>query len=268
MTPQEQTPVATGLISTSLAMRRAMSVNRIARACDGIQFGASGCFAVVAMTIVLVSVAVAAGPACDRPGDDQYPNSIMAPEPGTTSHHRSAAPARSGHPEPARPRKICRQAPPRRKNVCHPWIVGIGAADPLPRTTLIPPEGDARLTEPAIPQQQGPSVVPGLTNPVPNLPHGAETFQDRAVALRLPIQPLRRARRRTHAIHGFVRAITGGRPPIRPAFYWLDRQLNGCILSPWMRYSRRWPMRAAGNCSTGCAPTTARRLTSSARGSI
>ena len=27
-----------------------------------------------------------------------------------------------------------------------------------------------------------------------------------------------------------------------------------------MRCSKRWPMRAAGSCSTGCAPTTARRL--------
>ena len=42
-------------------------------------------------------------------------------------------------------------------------------------------------------------------------------------------------------------------------FICLDRQPNGCILSSWMRSSRRWPMRAAGNCLTGCALRTARR---------
>lgn len=51
---------------------------------------------------------------------------------------------------------------------------------PLPRTTLIPPEGSGRVTLPPVAQEQGPSVVPGVTNPVPNLPHGPETFQDRA----------------------------------------------------------------------------------------
>jgi hypothetical protein len=51
---------------------------------------------------------------------------------------------------------------------------------PLPRTELIPPEGGGPLALPALPQEQGPSVVPGVANPVPNLPHGTETFQDRA----------------------------------------------------------------------------------------
>jgi len=32
----------------------------------------------------------------------------------------------------------------------------------------------------AFPQAQGPSIVPGVANPVPNLSHGPETFQDRA----------------------------------------------------------------------------------------
>jgi len=50
----------------------------------------------------------------------------------------------------------------------------------LPRTPLIPPEGGSRLTEPVLPQQQEPTVVPGLARTVPNLPHGPETFQDRA----------------------------------------------------------------------------------------
>ena len=41
-------------------------------------------------------------------------------------------------------------------------------------------EGGGRLTEPTMPREQGPSVVPGLTGTVPNLPHGPESFQDRA----------------------------------------------------------------------------------------
>ena len=51
---------------------------------------------------------------------------------------------------------------------------------PLPRTALIPPEGGAMAAVHIAPREQGPTVVPGLANPVPNLPHGTETFQDRA----------------------------------------------------------------------------------------
>jgi hypothetical protein len=51
---------------------------------------------------------------------------------------------------------------------------------PLPRTPLIPPEGGGALTTHALPQEQGPTVLPGLSRPIPNLPHGTETFQDRA----------------------------------------------------------------------------------------
>jgi hypothetical protein len=29
-------------------------------------------------------------------------------------------------------------------------------------------------------QEQGPTMVPGLARPIPNLSHGPETFQDRA----------------------------------------------------------------------------------------
>jgi hypothetical protein len=51
---------------------------------------------------------------------------------------------------------------------------------PLPRTPLIPPEGGGTLTTHALPQEQGPTVLPGVSRPIPNLPHGTETFQDRA----------------------------------------------------------------------------------------
>jgi hypothetical protein len=50
---------------------------------------------------------------------------------------------------------------------------------PLPRTQAIPPEGGGIAAVPALPQEQGPTFLPGR-NPIPNLPHGPETFQDRA----------------------------------------------------------------------------------------
>jgi hypothetical protein len=51
---------------------------------------------------------------------------------------------------------------------------------PLPRTQLIPPEGNSAPIVRALPKEQPPTEVPGLARPIPNLPHGAETFQDRA----------------------------------------------------------------------------------------
>jgi hypothetical protein len=47
---------------------------------------------------------------------------------------------------------------------------------------VIPPEGSGSLVTPALPQEQGPTIVPGAQGlgAVPNLPHGPETFQDRA----------------------------------------------------------------------------------------
>ena len=51
---------------------------------------------------------------------------------------------------------------------------------PLPKTQLIPPEGGGTLTLPPVQQQQGPTQIPGTAQIVPNLPHGTETFQDRA----------------------------------------------------------------------------------------
>jgi hypothetical protein len=51
---------------------------------------------------------------------------------------------------------------------------------PLPRTQLIPPEGGGMLITPPLPQEQGPTIIPGRTRVIPNLAHGPETFQDRA----------------------------------------------------------------------------------------
>jgi hypothetical protein len=53
---------------------------------------------------------------------------------------------------------------------------------PLPRTELIPPEGRSMAVPHIGPQQSGSTIVPSAPSlgAVPNLPHGAETFQDRA----------------------------------------------------------------------------------------
>jgi hypothetical protein len=96
-------------------------------------------------------------------GDDQFPYSIMAPEPGTATHHRSAA----------------------HEPLHHRFYTGRGSSGsvlptPLPRTPLMTPEGSAAVTLPAVPQEQAPTILHGLARPIPNLPHGAETFQDRA----------------------------------------------------------------------------------------
>jgi hypothetical protein len=128
----------------------------------------------VAFTVAMT----AAAPARDfeMGGDSAYPFSIMRPEPGTAVHYRprlprGVRPARTVH-QPAdffvkRPRFTARGSS------------GSVLPTPLPRTPLIPPEGGSMPTVPAAPQQQGPTFVPGL-GAVPNLPHGNETFQDRA----------------------------------------------------------------------------------------
>jgi hypothetical protein len=57
---------------------------------------------------------------------------------------------------------------------------GLVLPTPLPRTQLIPPEGGGMLITPSLPQEQGPTIIPGKTRAIPNLAHGPETFQDRA----------------------------------------------------------------------------------------
>ena len=36
------------------------------------------------------------------------------------------------------------------------------------------------MTLPAVPKEQPPIILQGSTTPIPSLPHGPETFQDRA----------------------------------------------------------------------------------------
>ena len=127
--------------------------------------------------------AVMAGAAAARDfemgGDSAYPYSIMAPEPGKVTH-RARTPHHLGS---VRSQPASSTAAPERY-MKRPRYMARGSSGsvlpaPLPRTQLIPPEGGGAPILPATPQQQGPTFVPGL-GAVPNLPHGPETFQDRA----------------------------------------------------------------------------------------
>jgi hypothetical protein len=111
--------------------------------------------------------------------DTQYPYSIMAPEPGTvpTAHRLGShwPQGRGRHGQAA-----AHLARPRHRMVAR-GSSGSVLPTPLPRTELIPPEGGAAASPSsrAAPQEHGPTVLPGGAV-VPNLPHGTETFQDRA----------------------------------------------------------------------------------------
>ncbi len=111
-------------------------------------------------------------------GYSSYPYSIMAPERGSVTRHRAATPSSPaktsrGPAAPIMPRY------PRRHALAARGSSGLVLPTPLPRTELIPPEGGVAAARP-LPQEQPPTVLPGLNRPIPNLPHGPETFQDRA----------------------------------------------------------------------------------------
>ena len=113
-----------------------------------------------------------------QPGDDQYPNSIMAPEPGTAIHRRGAVSSDVKNP-PAPVKSFARRHAGKRMYVTR-GSSGSVLPTPLPRTTLIPPEGGGMPVTHALPQEQDGTIIPGGTTSIPNLPHGSETFQDRA----------------------------------------------------------------------------------------
>jgi hypothetical protein len=123
-----------------------------------------------------------------------YPNSIMTPERGSGIHQRAGGHRGSGVPEttpaaaaatePHRPSLLAREkfvAKLHRRGL-YPVHGSSGSVLPtsLPRTQLIPPEGGGALTLAPLQQEQGPTRIPGTAQIILNLPHGAETFQDRA----------------------------------------------------------------------------------------
>ncbi len=120
-----------------------------------------------ALFFILFLSATGNAAAQDYPG---FPYTILAPARGAAAHHRA---------------KIPRRAVRVRHHAHRSYSLARGSSGsvlptPLPRTPLIPPEGGGTAIVRIAPQEHGPTAVPGLANPVPNLPHGAETFQDRA----------------------------------------------------------------------------------------
>ena len=107
------------------------------------------------------------------------PYSIMAPERMPARHHVYKSPMRTRHFRPSGERHATEHSTRKHASIAR-GSSGVVLPTPLPRTQLIPPEGDggALAVRPA-PQQQGATVLPGV-NPIPSLPHGPETFQDRA----------------------------------------------------------------------------------------
>jgi hypothetical protein len=131
------------------------------------------------VALMVAATAVAEARDIEMGGDSNYPYSIMAPEPGTASHYRATVSARTRQQKsPHAMKPLVAPSPPGRYYAVR-GSSGSVLPTPLPRTQLIPPEGGGAPTLRPAPQEQGPTVLPGL-NPIPNLPHGPETFQDRA----------------------------------------------------------------------------------------
>jgi hypothetical protein len=128
------------------------------------------------LALAIAASAAAQARDIEMGGDSNHPYSIMAPEPGT-GHHGAAA--RSRHIKSPSAVKPLAEQPPRTSFHAVRGSSGVVLPTPLPKTQLIPPEGGSAPTIRAAPQEQGPTVLPGM-NPIPNLPHGTETFQDRA----------------------------------------------------------------------------------------
>ncbi len=146
------------------------------------------CGLVCSLALVTVVIGDAQARDFEMGGDSDY--SIMAPEPGTPgakTYGRAKANSRTKvevetqhHPSLLGHESFVAKLHSGPNTFATRGSPGVVLPTPLPRTPLIPPEGGSRLTLPSLPQEQGPTVVPGMTATVPNLPHGAETFQDRA----------------------------------------------------------------------------------------
>jgi hypothetical protein len=128
---------------------------------------------------IFILFLITTGPASAQ-GYPGYPNTIMTPERGAI-HHRTEASRRAPHARAAHVAATpAGRQPERRKMTIARGSSGSVLPTPLPRTPLIPPEGSSGATVRIAPPEQSPTIVPGLARPVPNLPHGTESFQDRA----------------------------------------------------------------------------------------
>jgi hypothetical protein len=131
-------------------------------------------------------------------GDFNY--NIMAPEPGTGPRHvtrdrhgRTSSPhsqsltatqkangeaTESADPAIDTPEQI-ETYKRNRRTFASRGSSGLVLPTPLPGPTHYAPVGTS-ATFHASPQEQGPTILPGSGLAIPNLPHGPETFQDRA----------------------------------------------------------------------------------------
>jgi hypothetical protein len=162
--------------------------------------------------VLLCAVVLAAAATCtaqardfEMGGDNVY--NIMAPEPGTVSHHTArnkrgrtlpshtqsqtatrgvkdqaakdqAAKDQDASPLTDTPEQIETY---KRNRRAFAWrgSSGIVLPTPLPGPTHYAPIGSPAVVR-ALPQDQPPTILPGSGRAIPNLPHGPETFQDRA----------------------------------------------------------------------------------------
>jgi hypothetical protein len=122
---------------------------------------------IVGFTVAVAVVSTSQARDFEMGGDSSYPNSIIAPEPGA---HR---PAHTTKP-------LSPQALHHHFRYAH-GSSGSVLPTPLPKTQALPlPSGGNTLAvKPITTTEQGPTILPG-GQAIPNLPHGPETFQDRA----------------------------------------------------------------------------------------
>ena len=147
------------------------------------------CFVASLLAMTAAMLAPTHASAQGYPG---YPYSIMTPEHGAGTHRA----LRHGRNAPDTTVTTANAAQSHRRSLLgHEKFVaklhrrglyaargssGVVLPTPLPKTQLIPPEGGGALTLPPMQEEQGPTRIPGTARIIPNLPHGEETFQDRA----------------------------------------------------------------------------------------
>lgn len=143
-------------------------------------------FSPICVAILLCAAACSRALAQGYPG---YPDVIMNPPPRVAPYHPLATGHQRGADEATRTRNHHSGLLGRETFIGKLHRRGLYAArgssgsvlpTPLPKTQLIPPEGNAVLTQQPFQQEQGPTQIPGTAKIIPNLPHGNETFQDRA----------------------------------------------------------------------------------------